>query len=189
MSQLPLSQARFWSAGSRGRFFPVALGEGLGLSPSGEITPLDSGVAAKDLPLLILPAPDESGTCAVALVSEICDQPISRNGVSLSAGIHLLASKDRMNLGERTFWVSAFASPEETVYDPAVHGEDVFCFRTKARLTRGAAIVICPCKMIYKASAWATGVACHNCHFDPSQPAWEPPAPRERNSLDAFLAL
>lgn len=164
------------------------------VSAKGEIRANDRGEDPDRSSVLMACLEGENGSCAAVFVPPKHGQPVRLNRVELPSGMHLLAHGDRLDVGGRIFWVSLRALAEETVYDPKIHGEDCFCFRTKARLEAGDATVICPgtpempCEMIYKASAWKAGVRCHNCRFDPSAPAWKPAAPREgRSVLDELL--
>lgn len=128
-------------------------------------------------------------------------------GVVLNAslvrhGIHPLRHGDRLDVGGRAYWFSADLSPVETTFDPDLHGADVRCCLTKARLRPGQAIVICPgvpgtkCGVIYRADAWAAviqanrSMKCHNCGYRPGATHWEPPRPAAgRNRLDGLLQL
>jgi hypothetical protein len=106
-----------------------------------------------------------------------------------------LQDRDRLTVGEQLFWLSAECRAEETEYDPARHGRDVFCFMTKARLREREPVTICPgrpgalCGMIYKRAAWEAlveqpgGFCCPNCSFNPLAPPWKPAVPTPRKSL------
>lgn len=145
---------------------------------------------------LITPISPLGANCAVVLVPDELTG-ICHSGVSLATGLHLLQHGDHLDFtGGTRIWISVDSRVDETLFDPAVHGEDVFCFRTKARISPGEKIVICPgipgaaCGMIYRADAWQqVGLACHNCTFDPSKPLWKPPTTHDGSSLDDLYEL
>ena len=116
-------------------------------------------------------------------------------------GLHELRHADRLELRRETFWISTEFSAEETDYDPAKHPPDAFCFLTKARLSEGDPITICPgtpdtaCGMVYKRAAWvmaqqsATAFGCPNCGFTPARAAWTPPVQRRAESWGQLFEL
>ena len=120
------------------------------------------------------------------------------NGVRVLAGMHLVRHADRIEVGDDVFWVAAASVPREERYDPSVHGEDLFCFRTKARFAPGDPLVVCPgapdkaCGMMVAKRAWDIGLACHGCGWDPSAPEWQPPRwarARQVSAADRLLEL
>ena len=153
-----------------------------------------SDIATGDAPLI---APLSAGREAIAavLVPLSCADCLTINKLSLTAGLFALRDRDHLQFHNHSFWVSATCMTEETEYDPARHGPDVFCFMTKARLREGEEITICPgqpgvaCGTIYKRAAWNAfveqpgGFRCPNCSFDPHAPAWQPSLPAPRRSL------
>lgn len=160
-------------------------GAGVVLSP---ITPLLGAVAA----MLVRDAPETTAW-------EACGPLI--NGTRPTAGLQLLRHADRLEWGGETYWVSAHAEVEDTVFDPAVHGEDQDCFLTKAPLTAGTRIKICPgvpgvlCGVIYKAEAWdlamqpGNAIRCPNCGYGPDDATWQPPPAKARRNYDGILGL
>lgn len=188
-------QTDLWFCRVGGEISPLPFARPIEVSTKGEIRANARGEDPEPADVLMVRLDGGNGACAAVLVPSKHDRPVRLNRVGLPAGMHLLAHGDRLDAGGRIFWVSLRAVAEETVYDPGVHGEDCFCFRSKARLEAGDAIVICPgtpempCDMIFKASAWKrasaskAGVRCHNCRFDPSAPAWKPAAPKEGRSV------
>ncbi len=120
---------------------------------------------------------------------------VARNGVACGPGLHALGHADRLTVGGCVAWVSADIVPVAQGYAPALHGDDQFCQRTKARLAVGEPIVVCPgtahraCDARFKESAWALGVRCHVCGYDPAAPRWQPPAAARGTRLRALLAL
>lgn len=145
--------------------------------------------------------PLRGGSGAVAMLLNRGRRAVAVNGVPVPSGMRLLWHADRLDVSGRTFWISAATSVEQGAYDPALHGDDVFCFLTKARLTAGQQITICPgvpgasCGVIYKAEAWemamhsANPMKCPNCGFRPGAAEWQPSQPRTRNSIDGLLRL
>lgn len=137
---------------------------------------------------------------AAALVPNAMSGEVSRDGIPLAAGLHELPHGARLEIDDATYWVSAESVPEETSYQPELHGRDVYCFYTKARLATGDAITICPgtpgktCGVIYKRASWETALQaprpfkCPNCKFDPKQAQWQPPRAERRKRLDDLLA-
>lgn len=135
--------------------------------------------------------------CAAVLVPPGRNGRVRLNGIALPPGMHMLGHRDRLDAGDRTFWVSLQARVEETVYQPSEFGSDCFCFRTKARLVPGESIVICPgspgepCGAIYRSAAWKAVDRCRRggCGFDPSEPPWRPVPPRHTSGvfLDELL--
>ena len=122
-----------------------------------------------------------SDVVGALLVPDSATQAVSRAGLRLRPGMHPLRHADSLQIGAAALWVSAEGTPDRTTYDPNLHGSDVFCARTKARLKVGDAIVICPgiptvsCGLVYKATAWTPQLACPRCKFDPQQAPWAPP--------------
>jgi hypothetical protein len=147
--------------------------------------------------LIALTAAVTQGALAVALVPDELERVAFLNGIALGSSMHVLRHADLLELSEKRVWVSTGATPTAIPYDVELHGRDVFCMRTKARLKPGEAIVVCPgtsresCGMIYKAAAWETGLPCHHCRFDPKAPAWSPPVPKtkEARPLERLLRL
>jgi hypothetical protein len=118
---------------------------------------------------------------------------LSCGGRLLAAGAHVVEHRCRLSWGDLRVWVARAESAIETTYDEALHGPDVFCARTRARVQPGERVVICPgtaevaCGRIYKANAWL-GMRCHLCGFDPNRQAWEPPIQR-KGAIDGLLQL
>ena len=126
--------------------------------------------------LLLLPASAGRRDCCVVLVPDALARTVSRNHDPLPAGLHRLRHADRLDLAGQTVWVAESRAAEVIEYDPAVHGEDVFCARTKARLVPGARVVRCPdCGLLYTERAWALSIPCHICGHDSKQSEWQPP--------------
>lgn len=182
-----------WSANngqhpSRQLAMSAVLFSAQGVSPLEDDRPLGNTDA-----LLVSPVRRTGDALGIVLVPGGLKQPARRNGISLPCGLHVLRHADRLELSNECLWVSAAGSAEKTTYDPAIHGQDVFCLRSKARLTLGDRIVICPgregaeCGAVYKVTAWNIGAPCHQCGFDPGAPQWKPPQSSQRSSLDALL--
>jgi len=160
-------------------------------------TPLHA-VAAFAERLVIQPIQPRGLVSAVFLVPDRHAGEVSRNGIPLSAGMHTLSHADRLETAAQTYWISGQSAPEQTHYDPALHGADVFCFLTKARLEPGQAITICPgvpgrsCSAIYKSDAWAKAmrpgspIKCARCGFHPDLQTWQPDLPERTTRKFAF---
>lgn len=109
---------------------------------------------------------------------------LTLDGVAVADGLHVLRHGACVLYGESRYWLSSERAAEESTYDPAVDGGDVFCARTKLRLEPGDAIVRCPgtpsrsCDLLFRASTWDAALRCHQCGHDPSAPRWSPPLPR-----------
>lgn len=171
----------------------VAAGRGTWrVSPAG-VCPADACAGPEGGAVLLAGG---SGGIAALVTPEWLEGCIARNGQPLPAGVQVLRHGDRLDLGGLRVWVSATVAPVETAYDPALHGDEAFCARTRSRLRPGEPIVICPgteaapCQALYKAEAWALGRRCHQCGRDPRAAAWRPPVPEKENYRDLVrLAL
>ncbi len=169
--------------------------------PADEHTPIDGFDIETEAGVVVTPIRPADDAIAVALVQPAPGQAVARNGIPLTGGLHPLRHADRLDVGDRTYWLSGQKSVEETAYDPSVHGEDVYCMLTKARLAPGQQIKICPghegkeCAVIYKANAWdmfmesGTPTKCPNCGYQPGQAEWEPPQPKPRRTLDGLFPI
>lgn len=147
----------------------------------------------------LIPLTSASGAAAALLVPHSAGA-ITRNGVPLPGGVHLVRHKDRLDYGGETYWVAVEHEVRVTLYEPDVHGADVYCFVTKARLRAGEEIVICPgkpgatCGVIYKKPAWDMAreanarFRCPRCGFDPGAGDWQPAPPRT-STLDQLFIL
>ena len=136
----------------------------------------------------LIPTRPSSGALAAVLVP--AGTLVARNGVPLPGGVHALFHGDALTVQQRRYWVAAAIEVAVTLYDPATHGDSVYCFFTKGRLKPGEAIVVCPgrpgteCSLIYKQAAWELALKasvkfqCPRCGFDPAAGDWEPTLPR-----------
>jgi hypothetical protein len=151
---------------------------------------------------LAAPIAASDGAIGVLLVRDETAESVSVNGIPVPSGLHLLRHADRLDVADRVYWVSAAPRVEEAAYDPAVHGPDVFCYLTKARLHPAQRIKICPglpgqaCGAIYKAEAWEMAMQseppmpCASCGYHTRRAEWQPPSVRVQISLaDRFRAL
>lgn len=150
--------------------------------------------------LLVAPIRGVSQAAAAALVPTWLARAVSCNGIPMPAGMFVLRHADRIDFENRTFWVSVAAQAAHAEYVPDQHGQDVFCFITKARLKQDEPITICPgrpeqsCGMIYKRAAWemaleASTFKCPNCQFDPHQTTWRPPQEKPATTLDDLFRM
>jgi len=118
---------------------------------------------------------------------------VERNGCRSPSGASALHHGDRLTVAGREWFVSSDVEPVAFAYDPAIHGEDQFCLRTKARLVVGEPVVACPgtgraaCGLLYTAAAWRLGLRCHACGRDPKARRWRPPVP-PRGGLASLVA-
>lgn len=147
----------------------------------------------------LIPTTAAPGAIAALLVGESCGG-VTRNGVPLPAGAHLLAHADRLDFEGHTWWVAAACEVREVPFDPLVHGEDVYCYITKARLRPGDPVVVCPgcpgagCGAIYRQAAWDMAVSsnarfrCPRCGFEPAAGEWRPEVP-EASNLERLFEL
>ena len=120
---------------------------------------------------------------------------ISLNGIPLQRAAYVVQHADRIDVDGKTFWVAASSDIEIAHYDPAVHGDDIFCFVTKARLQPDEEIVLCPgCGIICRRAAWDMVLEadpkfrCPGCRFDPFAGDWVPTLPRV-SSIDRIMEL
>ncbi len=153
---------------------------------------LDDGV-------IVAPSRAASGAIGAILVPVNLSGRVLRNRVPLRAGLHAARHGDELHIGEQLYWLASDLAPEEATYDPALHGEDLFCHLTKARLRAGDPIVLCPgtqhapCGLIQSARAWhaaaAAGLACSACGFRADAEEWRPPRRAEDNRLAGLLRL
>ena len=187
------SSATYWYAERESAPVELQFAGPVAVSDSGHVSSTASDSPPAGAVVLMHAESREAG--AVLFVPDDFTGSAARSRLVLGAGMHLLAHGDSVEVGGATIWLSAEPRPQRSQYDSELHGSDVFCFRSKARLNAGEPIVICrgtpqrACDMIYKEAAWEIGIPCHNCRFDPSQPSWRPPQLHERSSLDALFAL
>jgi hypothetical protein len=144
------------------------------LSASGGLVTADAADAAA-----VLFARRRAGHVGVLVVGLVAE--VARNGIGCAAGVHPLRHGDRIVVGAQTIHVAADLTVASQPYDPAQHGDEQFCARSKARLVPGEAVVVCPgtplarCGTLFQAAAWALGLRCHLCGFDPKAKPWQPP--------------
>ena len=88
-------------------------------------------------------------------------------------------------------WLAESQQADPAEYEPALHGPDQRCGRTKARLRAGERIIICPgCGTMFSERAYALGRPCEYCRHDPTQSEWVPPAAASNGSgLAELLGL
>jgi hypothetical protein len=145
--------------------------------------------------VLVAPIAPLAGAVGVLFHRNTTAGVVSRNGVPVGPGMHLLRHSDRLDVAGQRFWISVAPSVEIAAYDPAVHGVDVFCYLTKARLKPGQQIKICPgmpgqsCGAIYKAEAWEMAMQseppmpCASCGYHTRAAEWQPPKGKPHASL------
>ena len=166
---------------------PLVLGEGVtrpwkhGMPAGPVLVPVSDGAVEREdgilAVLVVVPGGGATAPSPSAVVARV-------NGAGAPAGMHLLRHADRIEVGRTVYWVSSAGIPREQAYDPAVHGEDVFCFLSKVRFAPGDALVACPgtpqrpCGMLISKRALEAGLTCHACGWNPDAPAWRPTPPR-----------
>jgi hypothetical protein len=142
---------------------------------------------------VIIPQAINGQNIALLLVPDELKGKLALNGQLLRDGVHILRHGDEICWNNLRLWVARDDSVKEAKYDPNIHGEDLFCARTRSRLTPGEPIIICPgtpsnfCGMIFKSSAWLN-MKCHYCQFDPGQPTWIPTI-KKRVDIDELLQI
>lgn len=141
----------------------------------------------------LIPSDAVRGTLGGLLVPQELARKVTRNGVPLAPGVHALRHADRLEYEGRAWWVAVGREVSAVPYDAVTHGEDVYCFITKARLQEGELIVVCPgpagadCGAIYREAAWEmvqqsnARFRCPRCGFDPAAGDWQPTLPRRSN--------
>lgn len=152
--------------------------------------------------ILVAPIAPLAGAVGVLFHRNAASGVVSRNGIPVGPGMHLLRHADRLEVAGHRFWVSVAPSVKGAAYDPMVHGIDVFCYLTKARLKPGQQIKICPgmpgqsCGVIYKAEAWEMAMQseppmpCASCGYHTRTAEWQPPKGKPHTSLtDRLRAL
>jgi hypothetical protein len=199
---MPISatcQLVLWSADDGDRWQSLTVPDVIALSGAGVVPQAADSFDAAETVIHALRT--SVGAVGVLLHSGRRTPPVCLNGVPLPAGLHVLRHADRVDVSPRSFWISTVTQVEETTYEPAVHGDDVYCFLTKARLSAGQTIKVCPgppgteCGVVYTAAAWnlamgaESSLKCPNCGYRPDQAKWHPPGPRNRKSLDDILHL
>ena len=141
----------------------------------------------------LFPVHHPEGFAAAVLVPADFPTLLRLDGRPLAAGMHPLRHACALSVPDWTLWVSTQGAPEALEYQPALHGQELHCFRTKARLQAGEAVVRCPgtpeesCGRLFRAVAWSAQLPCHGCGFDPARPLWTPPTPRARLTPDELL--
>ncbi len=184
-----------WTSGTDDTPSPTRTRDAVWLRQAG----LDSSADPAPRPerdfVMLLPTKPTGCTCGVALVPDACTGRVLLNGVRLRPGMHLLRHADRVAMDGRAVWFAIATEPDEVLFDPEVHGDPVYCHRTKARLGEGDPIVICrgtpeaDCGMMFTAAAWGAGLPCHSCGAQPADPGWTPPQAERGGSLVDLLKL
>ena len=142
---------------------------------------------------------DRGGIVGVALVPPELDRRVALNGALLPSGLSILRHADRLDIRPQTIWIASHGTAEPATYDPELHGDNQFCFLSKARLHAGQPIVVCPgvpgrrCSVLYQQQAWELAMQspsrmhCANCGFRPDLAEWRPPEIPERRTIDEIL--
>jgi hypothetical protein len=180
-----------WHA--RGKEVPqkMALDGPVWLSPAGLAVDGQGASAGADGGVLLLPASVGKKAAVAVIVPDALAQAVSANHEPLPSGFHQLGHEDQLQWNELTVSLAESQQAELAVYDPALHGPDQRCGRSKARLRSGDRIVICPgCGSMFSERAYALGRPCEYCRHDPTQGEWVPPAAASNGSgLAELLGL
>ncbi|MGD0519194.1 MAG: hypothetical protein ABSA26_16785 [Thermoguttaceae bacterium] len=188
------TSAKIWSA-VQGQKEPSVV------KPAKSYLVAEEGLISMDVPSrqrpvrmsIIIPQSINGQDIAMLLVPDELTGKLALNGQFLAAGAHILHHGDEICRDELRLWVSRDDSVKETEYDATIHGEDMFCARTRSRLIPGEPIIICPgiisapCGMIFRASAWLN-IKCHHCGFDPKEATWIP-RQKGRGNIDELLQI
>jgi len=162
--------------------------------------PTSDGAAGPGVVLLALDGAREGELAAVVVPSALAGA-VRLDDEPLGAGLALAGRRACLALADGRLWLDAASELVPEPYDPARHGRDLRCARTRRPLAPGDAVARCPsagCGVLLQAAAWAPGLACPGCGFDPSARAWTPPRPHpgpaphrsgRRSWLDAFRRL
>jgi hypothetical protein len=178
---------------------PEPLPEPAWLHPNGGAMRLQSERGAASV--LVAPIPPLGDHVAVVLVAPNALSDVSCNGRPLSAGLWALRHADRLDVDGRSIWIAVETSVDETHYDPALHGADVYCLLTKKRLAVNDAIAICPgtpgksCGAVYSLAAWRLAqkstrpFKCPGCGYSPAKAVWQPETPQPNKTLEKLLEI
>ena len=139
------------------------------------VVPVGSPSSAPRDAILLLATRPVDGACGVVMVPDGSEARARLNGSRLNAGLHVARHGDSVTVGSANAWFGVSVTPDKVGYDPKLHGDPVYCLRTKARLAPGDDMVVCPgtpghdCGMMFRASAWIDSLPCHHCGTLPSK--------------------
>ncbi len=142
---------------------------------------------------LVILSVDPPGDRAAVLVPD-ASAGAAKNRIPLGAGLHLAGHGDLLEVGGRRFWVELRPVAEQSLFDPEVHGADLFCAATRARLNPGDPIVTCPgnqgatCGLVYSLVAFEAARTCHGCGASHDSKPWAPPEEPGESSVAELLA-
>ncbi len=141
--------------------------------------------------VLLVPVASNRHALTALIVPDGCSAIVSINRQPLARGLHEVGHGDRLDVGTLTAFLAEDQQAEVVAYDPALHGEDQRCARTKTRLKSGDRIVRCPgCNTVYSERAWGLERPCEICRHDPTARPWEPPPEQHgRCGLNELLDL
>lgn len=184
-----------WYRNNRGDVVPIPASKTLWFGVSKPILGEKAAVGA----VAICPIESRAGYIGVAAVPDELAGQVTLCGNPLWAGMHALRHADRLVVNGQSVWIAANFAFEAVAYDPAVHGEDLRCFISKARLSPGQEIVCCPgtpghpCGQIYAKTSWGRAMQsqaqmrCANCGFHPDAADWRPPDLQSSRTIDDIL--
>jgi hypothetical protein len=135
----------------------------------------------------------------VAIVPMELGVRVAINGTVFGSGLHGLKHADRVDVNGHRIWIAASLQIETTAYDPAIHGEHVYCYISKLPIVAGQEIVRCPgvpgtpCNVIYAKESWERAMqtnsqlSCANCKFRPDLAEWRPNEKQAKRRIDDIL--
>ena len=170
----------------------------LSTSQASEVIRAESNQAGD--PILI-PIRTFHGEIGVVLVPPHAKHEVRVNGKPIPPGMEAFGHGDQIQVGDYSYWVAMDGASQEKIYSPEEHGKDIFCFLTKARLSPGTSIFLCPgnaanpCGVIYKADSWKTAMTsshrfcCPHCGYRPPEEEWRPPSEPMPSRLERLLQV
>lgn len=191
-----LPQIRLWCRDHDGNFMPTEVAHSVWFSessPAPSAQPRDNAIG-------IRPIRPRGAFIGVAIVPVELQERIAINGTPVGSGLIGLRHADRLDLNGHSVWIAANLSVETTTYDPAVHGEGIFCFISKLPLVTGQAIALCPglpgkpCNVVCAQESWEramqvqTQLRCAGCGFRPDDTEWRPTEHQPRKRINDILA-
>jgi hypothetical protein len=194
-----LSSILFWYWAKRGELEQIVLQETVWANGANGAHPV-FGEQPPDPAIAICPIQPRAGYLAAAVVPDQLDGNAAVNGILLKAGTHCLRHADRLEISGNSYWIAANSLVDVVFYDPAVQGENQFCFITKAPLLPQQEIVLCPgtpghpCGQIYAKTSWdrlmqsPNRMRCARCGFHPEAARWSPPETQSKRNIDELLS-
>lgn len=149
--------------------------------------------------VIAMPIGPIAGAICAILVPDGMAGTVWKDRLPLRGGLYLLGPGTELKVRDQLYWIAADTTPEQTSYEPGTHGEDLCCHLTRAPLSPGEAIVVCPglpgvaCGLLYRATAWRTavesGLACPACGYRQRDEEVSPRAPARDDRLSSLLHM